>query len=135
MKIISIVSVVDVVGALANNTLSGNIYLVDNNKIGGSTEEGTESLKTHVKEGDDVVWVVQPMECEAHANIEGILIDSDCCEPQMKFYEGTDVSYWVGKIKKGATQGDYPYSLQFKVGSRIEDMATSAIPMLVIGQE
>jgi hypothetical protein len=134
MKMISIISVVDVVGALANNTLSGNIYLVDNNKTGGSTGEGTEALSTSVKENDEVVWIVQSLECEANANIEGILIDSACCEPQKKFYEGTDVSYWVGKIKKGAKQGEYPYSLQFKVGSRIEDMATSAIPMLTINQ-
>ena len=70
MKMISIVSVVDVVGALANNSLSGNIFLVDNNKVSGSSGEGTEALQTAVEEGDELVWIVQPLECEAHASIE-----------------------------------------------------------------
>ncbi len=134
MRMISVVCVVDVVGALANNTLSGNINLVDNNKTYGSTDEGTEVLKTMVRAGDTVVWVVQPLECEAHASIEGVLIDKSVCVPEKKFYEGTDVAYWIGKIEKNIKLDEVPYSLQFKIGSRVTEMATSAIPMLVINK-
>lgn len=132
MKMISIVCVIDVVGALANNTLSENIYLVDNNKINGSTQEGTEFLKTMVQEGDDIVWVIQPLECEAHASIENVLIDNDYCTPEKKYYQGTDVCYWTGKIKKGINIDEIPYSLQLKVGSRVDLMASNSTPKLVL---
>ncbi|NRB39911.1 MAG: hypothetical protein HRU20_15825 [Pseudomonadales bacterium] len=135
MRTISIVCVVDVAGVLARNKMSGNHYLVDNNKVNGSTEEGTEVLKTKVSKGDKVVWVAQPLETESFASIEGILIDKDYCNPKKKYYEGTNVSYWVGIVKKDTDQHEIPYNLQFKVGSRAEEMLSSAIPTLVIIKE
>src|SRR5262245_48055164 len=98
---ISITAVVDVVGALATRSLHGNLYLLDTNRTGGSTDLGTEELKTRVQGGDQILWTVLPLECEAYASIDGIVIDKEVCEPEQKMYPGTDISYWAGTIKKG----------------------------------
>ncbi|KAF0814287.1 hypothetical protein IGB42_01188 [Andreprevotia sp. IGB-42] len=133
MKAISIVAVVDVVGALANDTLTGNLYLLDNNKSNGSTDEGTDVLKTRVKKGDQLVWVVQTLECEAYASIAGIDVDSkfaEYIEPQQKTYQGTNVTYWSATIKKDLDV-PVPYNLRFRLASRASDIATSSSPLLL----
>lgn len=129
MKTITIISLVDVVGALASGTIGGNLYLLDNNRLGGSSGEGTEVLKTMVNEGDQLVWTVMSLEPEAYASIDGILIDSDYCEPEQKTYEGSDVTYWVGKVKKKLQT--VPYKLKVAVGTRPEPLVTPNSAALV----
>ncbi len=128
-KTITIATVIDVVGALATDSLSGQIYLMDSNKVNGSTAQGTEHLKTVVEKGDKLVWIVGPLECEAYAAIDDIIIDKDCCEVEKKTYEGTDISYWSGTVKKDVTLT--PYSMKFKVGTRDEPIATASTLSLV----
>ena len=130
-KTITIASVIDVVGALANDSLSGQVYFMDTNKANGSTHQGTENLRTVVKKGDRLVWTVIFLECEAYVAIDDIIIDKDCCEPKKEFYEGTDVSYWVGTVKKDVTIT--PYSVKFKVGTRAEPIATDS-SLCLVGQ-
>ncbi len=128
-KTITIGAVIDVVGALATDSLQGQIYFIDTNKENGSLGQGTEYLKTAVAKGDRVVWLVQPLECEAYAAIDDIIIDKDYCEPEKKVYEGTDVSFWVGTIKKDISM--IPYSVKFKVGTRAESIGTNPTLCLV----
>jgi len=135
MKTISILSVVDVVGALADDNLSGNVHLMDNNKANGSHDQGTESLKTVVKKGDNLVWTTLPLECEAYASIEGVLIDKDYCDPQQATYKDTAITYWSGTVKRNLNGAAIPYRLKFQVGNRLELMSTSATPYLVGNRE
>ncbi|MDJ0511022.1 MAG: hypothetical protein QNJ64_17465 [Crocosphaera sp.] len=128
-KTTTIASVIDVVGALATDSLSGQVYFMDTNKAGGSQNQGTENLRTVVKKGDRLVWTVIFLECEAYAAIDDIIIDKDCCEPKKEFYEGTDVSYWVGTVKKDVTIT--PYSVKFKVGTRAEPIETESSLFLI----
>lgn len=121
-KTISVVSVVDIVGALSMETLGGNIYFMDTNKAGGSQDLGTESVKTAVKKGDRVIWGVQALECEAFASINDIVIDKEYCQPEKKVYPGTDVSYWMGTVKKDIDS--LPYHIKLNVGTRTEPMTT-----------
>lgn len=133
MNTIAIVSVVDVVGALAANNLSGSFYLFDDNKRKGSLDEGTELLKTKVFKGDQVVWISIPLECEAYVSISGVEIDKkykDYCDVRKDVYPGTNVVYWLGDIKK-ELDGPIPYSLKFKLGSHKGDLATSNAPTLI----
>ena len=74
MDTIAIVSVVDVVSALAADTVAGSFYMVDNNRTKGSKDEGTEILKTKVRKGDQVVWISISLECEAFVSITAIEI-------------------------------------------------------------
>jgi hypothetical protein len=124
---IVIAVVVDVIEALANDSLLGSIYLLDNNKANGSSNEGTESLKTKVNEGDQLFWVTHPLECEVFASISGIEIDREYCDPEERSYPGTEVTFWAGKVKKSFT-GAVPYVLRFRLGSREEEMSTSDTP-------
>lgn len=132
MKTISIVSIVDVVGTLSEESLAGNLYMMDDNKANGSTDQGTEFLKTKVKEGDTLVWVVQALECEAYVSISGIIIDEKYCEPEQKTYEGTDITYWIGRVKTGVKNSTVPYKLKFKLGSRAEEKSSVCTPFIII---
>ena len=117
-KTITVSSIIDVVGALATENLEGQIYFMDTNKAGGSVNQGTESLQSRVSKGNRLVWTVISLECEAYAAIDHIDIDKNICEPVKEFYEGTDVSYWVGTVKENVK--DVSYGLSFKVGTRDE---------------
>jgi hypothetical protein len=133
MQTIAIVSVVDVVGALAADTLTGSIYLMDNNKANGSTDEGSDVLKTRVRKGDQLVWVCIPLECEAYISITAVEIDKkyrEYCEPTKGVYPDTNVVYWLGEIKK-ELDVTIPYNLRFRVGSHRDDMTTTTFPSLI----
>ena len=129
-KTIKITGVVDVVGGLATDSLSGQIYFVDNNKAGGSKNLGTEQLETAVEKGDRLVWTVCFLECEAYACIEDIIIDPDYCEPELKVYQGTDVSYWTGIVKRSVKS--VPYNIRLLLGTREEPISTAS-PLKLIG--
>src|SRR5262249_37597397 len=118
------------VGALATRSLQGNLYLLDTNRAGGSTGLGTEELRTRVQGGDQILWTVLPLECEAYVSIDDIMIDKEVCEPVQKTYPGTDISYWVGTIKKDDT-GVTTYQISFKLGTRTDPMTTALSPALV----
>jgi hypothetical protein len=126
---IAIMAVVDIVGALATGSMKGNLYLLDTNRANGSTGLGTEELKTEVKKDDQLHWTVLPLECEAYVSIDDILIDKELCEPQQKTYPGTDITYWIGTIKKDVDVA--PYHIKFKVGTRVDPMITASTPFLV----
>lgn len=131
-KTITIAAVIDAVGALATDSLSGQVYFMDTNKSNGSSGQGTESLKTVVEPGDRLVWTVTSLECEAYGAIDEIIIDKDYCEPEKKIYDGTDVSYWVGTVKKDLTMT--PYTIKFKVGTRAESIPTAS-PLYLVSKD
>lgn len=120
-RTISIAAVVDCVGSLATGSLSGNLYLYDTNKAGGSTGHGTEDLQTRVKQGDQLLWTAFGLECETYLRIADISIDEEVCEPRRHVYPGTDVSYWVATVKRDAI-GTVPYQIAYTVGARREPM-------------
>lgn len=127
---ITITAVVDCVGALAERTVRGHLYLYDTNRAGGSSGHGTEELRTRVKQGDQLLWSAMALECEAYVAIDGIDIDSAVCEPERRVYPGTDISYWTGTVKAG---GSFPlrYKLALRVGARTEPLTTVLDPALV----
>jgi len=123
MATISITTLIDVLGALTHDTLSGSLYMMDNNKANGSTDLGTEFLKTSARKGDRLVWTVGALEAESRARIVAIEIDEEYCAPREKTYEGTDVTYWVGTVKKRIDK-TLPYALKLKVATRDAEMTT-----------
>ncbi|MFI2608755.1 hypothetical protein [Kitasatospora sp. NPDC018619] len=126
---ISITAVVDCVGMLASQSTHGHLYLYDTNKAGGSTDFGTEELRTRVKAGDQLLWNVLALECEAFVAIDGIEIDHEVCEPVRRVYPGTDVAYWTGTVKKDAPA--VPYRIRFRLGTQVEPITTTVSPVLV----
>ncbi|MEU3460653.1 hypothetical protein ABZ721_11940 [Streptomyces sp. NPDC006733] len=128
---IAITAVVDCVGALAARSMNGHLYLYDTNKAGGSTGFGTEQLRTKVYKGDQLVWNVLALECEAFVAIDEIVIDQAVCEPVRKVYPGTDVAYWTGTVKQDDLQA-VSYQIKFKLGTRDEPI-TSTLQSSLIG--
>lgn len=128
-KTITISALVDVVGALAAESLQNSIYLTDNNKLNGSTDEGTEVLKTKVKKGDQLMWTSMSLEPEAYASITGIIIDSEYCEPEQRPYVGSDITFWIGTVKKDLEA--VPYKIKIKVGNRQLELTTPNSPSLI----
>lgn len=131
-KTITIAAVLDAVGALATDSLSGQVYFMDTNKANGSTGQGTENLRTVVEKGDRLVWTLTSLECEAFGDIEEIIIDKDSCEPEKKVYEGTDVTYWTATVKKNITIT--PYTIKFKAGTRAQSIPTAS-PLYLVGKD
>ncbi|MFE4519744.1 hypothetical protein ACFRMQ_36870 [Kitasatospora sp. NPDC056783] len=127
---ISITAVVDCVGMLAAQSTQGHLYLYDTNRSGGSTGFGTEELSTPVKAGDQLLWNVLALECEAFVAIDGIEIDQEVCEPVRKVYPGTDVAYWTGTVKKDQT-APVSYRISFRLGTQAEPITTAVSPTLV----
>lgn len=130
LRPISITSVVDCVGCLATGTLRGNLYLLDTNRRQGSSGLGTEELRTRVYEGDQLLWTVFALECEAFVTIEDILIDKEVCTPQRHVYPDSDVTYWSATVKRDDI-GVVPYLMTFGVGSKATPMTAPLRPALV----
>lgn len=124
-KIITIIVAVDVIGVLANDTLKGNLYLFDNNKANGSSNEGTDDLKTKVtfkpKEEITLLWNVMPLEPESFACISQIATNKEYLKIEEETYPDSDVSYWKGTIIKQFEQ--LGYNLSLKVGNRNEEFS------------
>lgn len=131
-RTIIIMTLVDVVGALADGSLKNNIYLMDNNKEYGSSEEGTDILNTKVSKGDTVIWNVTPFEPEAYTEITDIIISDDICRPVKRRYEGSDITYWIGKVSGDVTDKFFYYNMKFKVGSSENELITENSPCLVL---
>lgn len=136
-KLIRIVVVLDVVGALATETLDGSIWLVDSHKSSGSTDEGTARLKTAVKKHDVLLWTAMPLEVEAFAAIDAIQIDPQVCSVVQKVYPSTNIRYWEGTILKDVGKAIVPYNLVIRLGSRQTGIALPGadLPGLIGRQE
>lgn len=115
-RTISVLSVIDVISALADGTLAKNLYLYDNNKANGSTGEGTSALVPYVTQGDTLVWTTMAIEPEVFVDIASITIDPAYCRPTKAFYPGTDVAYWSGVVLKDIAT--LPYEIGYTVGTR-----------------
>ncbi|MGY4566974.1 hypothetical protein [Bradyrhizobium sp. USDA 3256] len=119
-KTINILLVVDVVAALEADTLAGSLYMIDDNRLGGSRNQATAGLATSVAPGDEIIWTLLPIECENHAAIRAIKLPAEICEVRRETYPESDVSYWVGTVKQPV--GDLPYGLTLELGSRMRTL-------------
>lgn len=134
-KIINVVILLDVIGALASDSLENNIYLVDNNKNDGSLGEGTGTLKTKVEEGDSIMWTILPIECETYVAISGIEFENNCCQPVEENFEGSDINYWIGKVNKTPKEKSVRYKIKIKVGSNEKELITENTPSIYFDEK
>lgn len=130
---INIKSIIDVVGALEDNNLEGNFYLYDDNRRGGSLNQGTYQLATAARRGDQILWTITPMECEAYADITAINFAPEICEIKRYNYTGTAIAYWIGTLKEEVD--DLAYSITLNVGSHSVVMTCVNGPRLISASE
>lgn len=112
--------IADVVEILASDSLEGNLYLFDDNKANGSVGHGTDQLTTRLifdpNEEITLLWNITSIEPESFADISQIIADKKYLEITKSNYEGSDIIYWTGVIKKPFEQ--LPYNLSIRVGNR-----------------
>ena len=134
---INIITVVDVVGALSDNTLYKNIYMMDNSRGLTTQHQGTEKLRSAVRHGQVINWHSWPIDVQTDVKIQNI-VWYDRFEPCVKLKEysapGID-SYWAGIVKlsnelneteqpptqetERIASGCYYYQLTLKMGDRV----------------
>ncbi|MBK5924888.1 hypothetical protein CCR90_14165 [Rhodovulum sulfidophilum] len=133
-RVITVIGLVDVVGALAEDALGRDLYLFDDNKAGGSSGHGTSCLRTCADAEDLVVWEVMPLECEAFARIDDVLIDDKYApyiDLESGVYDPSSVVYWAARILKPLPPEGVPYRLAFRMGSRPEPLIAEVSSLLV----
>lgn len=121
MEQLAIVAGVDSEAALVAESLSGHIYLMDNNVSGGSTGQGTENLVTAVDGMQILNWLVAGLDWRipvALGGISGEAVEKGVMAPQ-KFFSpdlGPGTGEWWGAMVGSTKPGQYSYTLNLLVG-------------------
>jgi hypothetical protein len=118
---VSIIAVVDVIGALSDSTLgNGNLCLADDGSF-DSTGQGTTDLCTVVAPGQTVQWTALAVDVQTPIEIQSITFiggGASACAPADR-PEGSanpDVNVWAGVVPAGLTPGvPYKYRLALKM--------------------
>lgn len=111
MKAITINVVTNAMDILAAGSLNGNIYLFDNNRLGGSEREGTDALccvlSGNIPENSNgnpveyrIFWTVTNLCPCVYIEISDLQMSGDAFAVEKKYYEGTNISYWTGTVCK-----------------------------------
>jgi hypothetical protein len=87
------------------------IYLMDNRINMGSTMEGTQNLHTVCYTGDNISWLIMPVDPErddvvsiiGFTVLTGNVFGGNIGAPQ----SGTNPAYWIGRAINGKTQSSY----------------------------
>lgn len=98
MTDISIALIMDVAGALTGDRLDDALAMIDNNRLGGSRNEGTARLISAVSKGDTVYWVPMPIEVEVVCAIRAIAIDPAYVKVTQGTYGTTGMPCWKGEV-------------------------------------
>lgn len=127
----SIVGIVDVARALAEDSLVGSLTLFDNNARFGSRGLGTSRLASVVEAGSPVLWISNALEVETFADILDIsgpaarLTGARCVSE----YDGA-LTYWTGNVPADA-RGEHAYDLVININGRPMTLA-GALTLSVI---
>jgi hypothetical protein len=119
---IDIVVVVDVIGALSDETLLGNLWMMDNGS-GQSTGQGTPELSTACCAGQLIKWAVRAVDLQTPVEIGRITFPGGCAEqapaePASGSAGPTDridlgLNVWSGVVPPYLTAGTtYRYTLE-----------------------
>lgn len=119
MKNVDVLVVVDTLGALANQDLQNNVYLVDTNKYIGSWNEGSCELETVCHDTQVIKWRVVSIDPDSDVEIVGFtgdIINQKICRPT-KVGVNQDI-YWEGTVETRGDSGRYQYSVDISIDGR-----------------
>jgi hypothetical protein len=119
----SIIGLVDVAQALADNSLDNNLFWVDNNTSLGSLYQGTSHLRTAIRKGELVQWVVSSLQVETEVNIARIGGAAAQIANPVPTPVALGITFWIGRIAANAG-GIYQYDMALKVESRVLTLST-----------
>jgi hypothetical protein len=110
--------ILDVCGALTDETLGGYLRLFDNNRSLGSTGWGGRDLATSVTRGDRVRWWLTPIECEAYFTLDAIVFSGCEFAPVRRFHEASRAYLWTLDVGE-APFTDAPYEMLLTLGNGV----------------
>lgn len=113
---ISILIVVDALGAAATGSLRDNVYLVDTNSFIGSWSEGQDDLHTVCQDGQVLNWTattVSPSNDTTIIGFSGDMVSERICVPSRQGIGGE--ARWQGRVQSHGQAQQYAYSVQLSV--------------------
>ncbi|SFR83092.1 alpha-pore-forming tripartite toxin MakABE regulator [Anaeromicropila populeti] len=119
-KHIFILIVLDSVGALTSGDLSGNAYLVDNNKRVGSFGEGQSELVTACSNNQFLEWRISTVDPYQEAQIVGFsgqIVDNNICTPRKTGLD--EDTYWAGVVQTQGDTGEFQYTIEISMNNQI----------------
>ncbi len=119
MRTLSILIVIDSIGALATGSLIDNVYLIDTNKYLGSWKEGTDTLHTVCQDGQLITWRVISVSPNNNVDIfefSGKLVSEKICIPSK--LGNADDSFWESRIETQGRFASYSYTITVIIGGR-----------------
>ncbi|NET03368.1 MAG: hypothetical protein F6K16_01245 [Symploca sp. SIO2B6] len=117
---ISIVTFVDAVGAISDETLIGNLFMMDNSGF-QSTYQGTANLCTFCYPGQRIHWVIYPVDVQTPVGIKNITFipDNVVLEPVSSMgsdSEKLDLNIWSGYVPNYILPNkEYKYRLEIQI--------------------
>lgn len=120
---VSVIGIIDIAQALADNSLENNIYWLDNNSSVGSQFQGTNHLKTALKRGDFIQWVVSGLQVETVVDIANLSGPAAEMATPVLTQIMPGVSFWTGKIPPTAS-GLFQYTVALQVENRLMTMSS-----------
>lgn len=117
-KEITIRVVLDACGAMDDGAFVSNLCMFDNNRLEGSTGQGTNALATAVGPNDTVCWLLAPIECEAYFDLHSITFPEGTCTVERRLHEGTGVYCWYATVDRPII--DAPYEMTFILGAGLK---------------
>lgn len=128
-RVITILGIIDITQSLADREVSKNIYWIDNNRLLGSQNEGTDTLVTSVKNGDIINWIITGLEVETMVSIydikgSAVPITSAALDPTSPF------GSWKGVVNADHS-GSYLYNITLLVENMVLPM-TTALTLVVV---
>jgi hypothetical protein len=122
---LAIIVAVDTQAALAQGSLKGHIYMVDNNKHAGSTGQGTADLVTHIDGTQIMNWLVTGLNffpgapgvtlenIGGEAVLESIMVPQQFESPELGPGRGL---WWGGTVDSNQDGKQFSYRLDLKIG-------------------
>lgn len=129
--IVNINIVVDVMKALSDESLEGNLYLIDDG-IYGSEGQGTGRLKTVCRPGDVIRWKACPVDLQAGFSILSISFGKDCAG-QQKESPPAYLNTWEGIVPYAS--GGHHYRIVLQLGKGKDSVMSIDMPSLLIVPE
>lgn len=134
MSQLSIIVCIDVNAVVKNGKIDGNYYLIDNNRIHGSTGQGTENLVSRIIGTRVVNWLcypVAPLISSPPPPTYISAISGEAVEEQVlvpRIYESPDFGdskgqYWAATVDSNDKSSEpvlYEYTMEIKIGELTE---------------
>lgn len=116
---------VDVLAALYQGQLAGNVFGFDSNRPYGSSGQGGDRTATVVHPGDQLLWSSLSLECEAFVDIVAIRVPGAAAT--VRQFQGSQ--FWSTRVPPLAGPTHYRVSLELgHIGRRLDLETLSLLP-------